>query len=242
MIRQRLCIAAHVREWGGLLQASKLGVEVPQMGDIAAALAALQWTARVAAALAALPEPKQGSPAPERPCSPQSLSPAAELPASDALMAEEALDGSPSPLPDLVPGREGLGAAADGPHEGAGGLDTSQGDGWGCTVPASACLRAGSRGACDCEAGSQPQQRLAPGEGDVVLGLADAAGLLEEGRALPVDKGLLEGLADAVGRAHQWEAGLVALIGPSKVGTGFLCSGTPERAWNASKPGSALDL
>lgn len=180
------------------MQASKLGVEVPQMGEIAAALAALQWTSRVSAALAALPKGPSGSHAPSQ-ASPAPTPPATQAPPEPSLIAQEALDSCPC-------------AALEDPFADC---DTLLG-----SSPSGSCSSAADSqnsgqstpGHCgrDC-------QRSSPQAAGVCLSLADAEGLVEEGRALPVDRALLEQLTAAVRHAQQWEACLVGLIGPNKV-------------------------
>ena len=198
-------------------QASKLGVEVPQMGAIAAALAALQWTSRVAAALAAIPSRKRASPPPPSSAAPSNPPhtfredhPEAAEPGPDSLMAQEALDTSPHSPPPFTPFSAGAGQ----PHAPGGRAPTPvDGDRVPGAEPAQACARLDSS-SCVCR--PEDGQGL---EHRAKLSLADAEGLLQEGKALPVEKALLEELASKVQGAQQWEACLVALVGPNKVST-----------------------
>lgn len=212
-------------------QASKLGVEVPQMGEIAAALAALQWTARVSAALAAMPSCAQ--PPTQEPVQPplttsESAPAAAEQQRKEAcLLAEERLDMLPSSSSSHTTFFSSFLARSESPHSAE--LCSATRDGNSPDRHAAPDQHAHHRDDATDAAGSsgsqggQAAQRGAPPatqavtSGAVALSLADAEGLLEEGRALPVDGALLDQFGAVVRKGQAWEACLVGLVGSAKV-------------------------
>lgn len=195
------------------MQASRLGVEIPQMGLIAAALAALQWTARVSAALGS-----SCCPQPSAILSPSPPSLASPILRPDSSPASS--PNSPATMPEHAPATETPSEQLLQQHSLAGACERLDETG-SSPLPGGASrlesIAAQPASSTDMQAHGTPQRARPMQPEAEPLRLADAEGLLEEGRALPVAMHLLEDLSTSVRTAQQWEACLVALVGLNKV-------------------------